>query len=384
MDNSGFLPTSCRVQSICRALLCVLLATFSPFAMAEYQLNLTPGVTKVSNDIYTLHMVILWVCIAIAIVVFGVMMYAIVMHRKSRGHTAHPFHESTVVEIIWTLIPFAILIAMAFPATHVLKEMSDTSKSDITIKVTGYRWYWHYDYLDEDFGFFSYPSTPDTEVKNRAPKNQHYLLEVDEPVVVPVGKKVRFLTTGHDVIHSWWVPALGVKKDAIPGFLNSTWAKIEKPGTYRGQCAELCGAKHGYMPIVVEAKTEEEYREWVNTKKAAIAAKNQEANKKWTKEELMEKGEKIYTTVCAMCHQANGQGIPPTFPSLKGSPIVTNPDRIKDHIHNVLFGKNAMPALGAQMSDVDVAAVITFERNSWGNNTGQVVQPEDVKAERPK
>lgn len=354
----------------------------SPVCLADYQLNLTQGVTSSSQDIYHLHMTILWICCAIGLLVFGVMIYALIKHRKAAGHQSAPFHESTTVEIIWTLIPFVILIAMAFPATKVLITMDDTSKSDLSIKVTGYRWYWHYDYLDEGVGFFSYLTTPDAQINNRQTKDTHYLLEVDEPMVVPVGKKIKIYTTSSDVIHSWWVPALGVKKDAVPGFTNEIWTQIDKPGIYRGQCAELCGAKHGYMPIVVDARSEADYRLWIEDKKKAQDAKKAAESQVFTKEELMVEGEKIYLSVCAMCHQANGQGLPPAFPSLAASQIVGNKDKLKEHIHNVIYGKNAMPAFGTQKSDFEIAAVITYERNSFGHQTGDVVQPKDVKALR--
>ncbi|MGD9593043.1 MAG: cytochrome c oxidase subunit II [Candidatus Berkiella sp.] len=234
-------------------------------AFAAYTLNMTKGVSPISQSIHHLHMTILWVCVAIGVVVYGLMIYAILKHRKAAGHQSAAFHESTTVEILWTIIPFIILIVMAVPATKTLIEMSDTREADITIMITGYRWHWHYDYVDENISFFSYLSTPEDEILNKAPKGEHYLLEVDKPLVVPVGKKIRFLVTGKDVIHSWWVPALGVKKDAIPGFVNEVWSFIDedKPGTYRGQCAELCGVKHGYMPIVVEAKSLAEYKDWV-------------------------------------------------------------------------------------------------------------------------
>jgi cytochrome c oxidase subunit II len=238
-------------------------------AWAEYALNMTPGVTTVSNDIHTLHMTILWVCVVIGTVVYGIMLYAIICHRHSRGVKPAAFHESTTIEIIWTIVPFVILLVMAVPATRTLIYMSDTSKADVTIKITGHRWYWQYEYPDENISFFSYLSTPEDELKNQAPKNKHYLLEVDKPLVIPVGKKVRFLVTAKDVIHSWWVPDFGVKRDAIPGFIHESWTLVDpdKPGIYRGQCAELCGANHGYMPIVVEAKTEAEYQKWLTEQK---------------------------------------------------------------------------------------------------------------------
>jgi len=241
-------------------------------AWADYTVNMTRGVTEISRGIYHLHMVIFWICVVVGIAVFSVMFYAIIWHRKSRGVTAAHFHESTVVEIIWTIIPFVILVGMAIPATELLIKMHDATDSDLSIKVTGYQWRWEYEYLGEGVHFMSNIATSQDQIKNRDIKGKHYLLEVDNPLVVPIGKKIRFLTTANDVVHSWWVPALGIKKDAIPGFINEAWAKIDEPGTYRGQCAELCGANHGFMPIVLEAKTESEYNAWLASKKAAAAA----------------------------------------------------------------------------------------------------------------
>ena len=244
------------------------LASWSGSACAEFALNMPRGVTPVSHDVYHLHMTIFWICVVIGIGVFGVMFWSIYHHRKSRGAVAAQFHESTLIEILWTIIPMAILIVMAVPATATLVRMYDTRDAELTVKVTGYQWRWHYDYLDEGVGFFSTLSTPQAQIRNAAPKGEHYLLEVDNPLVVPVGKKVRILTTAADVIHSWWVPDLGWKKDAIPGFINETWTQIEKPGVYRGQCAELCGRDHGFMPIVVKAVPEAEFKEWLTQMKA--------------------------------------------------------------------------------------------------------------------
>lgn len=364
--------------------LLLLTTLFSHNALAAYTLNMTKGVSRLSQDIHHLHMMILWVCVAIGILVYGLMLYAIILHRKSRGHVPAKFHESTTVEIIWTVIPFIILVAMAVPATRTLIHADDMRNSDVTIKVTGHRWYWQYEYLDHDISFFSYLSTPEDQTNNLAPKQKHYLLEVDKPLVVPVGKKIRFLITGKDVIHSWWVPDLGVKRDAIPGFINEVWSHIDtdKPGLYRGQCAELCGAKHGYMPIVVDAKTQPEYEAWLMAQKNEQAKNQVDLNKQYTKDELMAHGEKEFNTVCAMCHQSSGLGIPPTFPSLVGSQIVTKPEHKTEHIRQVLYGKNAMPGFAAQKNDLDVAAIVTYERNAWKNNTGDVIQPSEVKTVR--
>lgn len=355
---------------------------FSSVAQAMPQFNMTPGVTPISHDIFHLHMTIFWICTAIAVVVFGVMFVAVLKHRKSKGHQASHFHESTAVEIIWTIIPFLILIAMAIPATKVLIRLEDAKNPDINIKVTGIQWKWQYDYIDEGFSFISNLKTPEEEIKNLKPKNPNYLLEVDHEVVVPINKKIRFLTTAQDVIHSWWVPALGVKKDAIPGFINETWALIEEPGIYRGQCAELCGRNHGFMPIVVRAVSDNEYAEWVAQQLAHKADNEALSGKTLTLEELMQKGEEVYKVQCVACHQTTGQGLPGVFPALKNSPIATGD--IKKHIDVVLNGVNgtAMQAFGKMLTDYEIAAVVTYERNAWGNSTGDTVQPMDIQAAR--
>ncbi len=351
-------------------------------AAADYALNLTSGVTPISHEAYDLHMLILKVCIGIGIVVFGAMFISIIKHRKSKGVKPAQFHESTAVEMVWTIVPFLILVGMAIPATKALVAMEDTSDADLSIKVTGYQWRWGYDYVDDGVSFISALSTPKEEIYNQQPKDEHYLLEVDNPLVVPVNKKVRLLITSNDVIHAWWVPKLGMKKDAIPGFVNEMWFKIEEEGTYRGQCAELCGKDHGFMPIVVVAKNEADYRQWVDEQKGAATADQEAAQRDWSKAELMARGEKVFTSTCAACHQANGEGIPGTFPALKGGAIATGPKT--DHLALVMNGKTgtAMVAFAGQLSDTDLAAVITYERNSWGNNTGDLVQPSEVRAAR--
>lgn len=371
--------TKLRVR---QALVGTCLMSVAGFAAAEYGLNLRPGVTPIAQDAYSLHMLILWVCVAIGVVVFGAMFYSIINHRKSKGAVAAQFHESTTIEIVWTIIPFLILIGMAIPATKALIAMEDTSNSDISIKVTGYQWKWQYEYLGEDVGFFSTLATPKDEIFNKADKNPDYLLEVDNPVVVPVGKKVRLLITANDVIHAWWVPELGMKKDAIPGFVNEMWFNIDRPGTYRGQCAELCGKDHGFMPIVVVAKEQADYEKWLAEQKQASSAAAADSNREFSKDELMTRGEKVYTANCAACHQANGEGVPGAFPALKGGVITTGP--VAAHLEQVINGKagTAMAAFGPQLNDADIAAVVTYERNSWGNNKGDVVQPADVKAAR--
>jgi cytochrome c oxidase subunit 2 len=357
-----------------------LMATTS--AVADYALNLTPGVTPISHEAHTLHMLILKVCVGIGIVVFGAMFISIINHRKSKGVKPAQFHESTAVEIVWTIVPFLILVGMAIPATKALVAMEDTSDADLSIKVTGYQWRWGYDYVDDGVSFISTLSTPKEAIYNQLPKDENYLLEVDNPVVVPVNKKVRLLITSNDVIHAWWVPKLGMKKDAIPGFINEMWFKVEEEGTYRGQCAELCGKDHGFMPIVVVAKNEADYRQWVAEQKGAAAADQEAAQRDWTKAELLARGEKVFTSTCAACHQANGEGIPGTFPALKGGAIATGPKA--DHLALVMNGKTgtAMVGFASQLSDTDLAAVVTYERNSWGNDTGDLVQPSEVRAAR--
>lgn len=351
-------------------------------ARAEWGLNLPAGVTPISQNAYGLHMMILWVCVAIGVVVFGAMFVSILRHRKSRGAVPAQFHESTTVEILWTIIPFLILVSMAVPATRALIAMEDTSDSDISIKVTAYQWKWQYEYLDEGIGFFSTLSTPHDQIYGSAEKGPDYLLEVDNQMVVPVGKKVRLLLTASDVIHAWWVPELGMKKDAIPGFINEMWIQVKEPGVYRGQCAELCGRDHGFMPIVVVAKTEAEYNQWVAEQQSTGAAAAADDDREMGMDEMMARGEKVYGTHCAACHQVNGAGVPGAFPALVGSPVVKGPTA--GHIDRVLNGKpgTAMAAFGGQLGDADLAAVITYQRNAWGNDTGDLLQPSDIKAAR--
>ncbi|QBM18596.1 hypothetical protein MARI_27370 [Marinobacter sp. JH2] len=361
-----------------RALALVTGLLLPTVVMADWTMNMTPGVTGTSNQIFSLHMTILWICVAIGVVVFGVMFWSIFAHRKSQGYKAANFHENTLVEVLWTAIPFAILVAMAVPATATLIEMYDTTESEVDIKITGYQWRWQYEYINDDFGYFSSLSTPRDQIENRQAKGENYLLEVDKPLVIPVGKKVRFLLTANDVIHSWWVPEFGVKKDAIPGFINETWTRVDEPGIYRGQCTELCGKDHGFMPVVVEAVPEEEYVAWVAEQKEAAEAERQLTQKDWNLDELMARGEKAYASACASCHQPDGAGMPPAFPALKDSPIATGD--MAAHIDIVVNGVSgtAMQAFGGQLSEVDLAAVITYERNAWGNNTGEMVTPKEI------
>ena len=347
---------------------------------AAWEVNMTEGVTAVSRNIYGLHMTIFMICVVIGLIVFSIMFYSIFKHRKSKGAVPHNFHESTLVEIVWTSIPFLILVLMAIPATKTLMDIYNTDDADIDIKITGYQWKWQYEYVGEDVSFFSNLSTPPEQIRNVRSKNANYLLEVDEPLVIPVGKKVRFLVTSSDVIHSWWVPALAVKRDAIPGFIHEAWTNIEVPGVYRGQCAELCGKDHGYMPIVVDAKSEEDFSAWLKEKKVAAAKERELTEKVWTMSELMARGEKTYNKACAVCHQPNGAGMPPIFPALKGSAIAVKADQMAAHVDIVMNGKkgSAMQAFAGQLSEVDIAAVITYERNAWGNNTGEMVTPKEI------
>lgn len=353
-----------------------------PLGATEMPLNMTQGVTDISGKVYDLHMTILYICCVIGLVVFGIMIYSMIYHRKSKGAVAANFHESTKVEIAWTVIPFIILIGMAIPATKTLIAMEDPSDADLTIKITGSQWKWHYSYFDKDIEFYSTLSTPRAQIDGSEAKGEHYLLEVDKPLVLPINQKVRFLMTSDDVIHSWWVPAFAVKKDANPGFINESWTRIDKPGIYRGQCAELCGKDHGFMPIVVQALSEADFNNWLVEQKQlasnAAAAAAASMSKTLSLEELTSQGEQIYIARCAACHQPNGAGLPGVFPSLIGSPIIKGP--VNDHLNIVLNGKpgTAMQAFAKQLSAQEIAAVITFERNAWGNNSGDVVQAADI------
>jgi len=365
----------------------------SSSAWAETQLNLTKGVTAVSREVYDLHMLALWICTAIGVIVFGAMFWSMAFHRKSKGAKAADFHESTKVEILWTAIPIVILIGMAVPATSTLIDMENNDNSEVTIQVTGSQWKWHYKYFDQDIEYYSVLSTPREEYENQNgsfagngnAKNENYLLEVDKPLVIPANKKVRFLITSDDVIHSWWVPAFAVKQDANPGFINEAWTNVDIPGIYRGQCAELCGKDHGFMPIVVEVKSPEDYDVWLNEQHAmtAKAAEAEEASlsASMSKDELMQLGETTYMAYCAACHQPTGLGLPPAFPALKGSPIATTGSVAKhiDVVFNGITG-TGMQGYGKQLSLKEIAAVVTYERNAWGNDTGDVVQTSDVKA----
>ncbi len=366
-----------RVQSTLFALLAA-----SSAAYADTTLNLTEGVAPISHDVYQLHMAIFWVCVIIGIGVFGVMFYSIIYHRKSRRAKAAQFHSHPWLEITWTIVPAIILILMAIPATKVLLNMNNHEKDDITIKITGYQWKWHYEYIEDGISFFSNLSTPMDQLHNQAPKGEFYLREVDHPLVIPIHKKIRFLVTSNDVNHAWWVPDFGIKRDAIAGFINEAWTMVDKPGIYRGQCAELCGINHAFMPIVVVATTEQGYRDWVAQQKGQATQGAADVNKTWAMQELMKEGEQVYTRICAACHQPGGTGLPPTFPALKGSKVATGP--LANHVTTVFNGVSgtAMQAFKNQLSDVELAGVITYERNAFGNNTGTSVQPIQIKAFR--
>ncbi|MEA3123423.1 MAG: cytochrome c oxidase subunit [Caballeronia sp.] len=350
----------------------------SPGGPAVNELNFQTPVTKIAEELYSLHTFMLIICTVIFLGVFGVMFYSVLMHRKSKGHKASNFHESTTVEIIWTIVPFVIVVLMALPATKAVVAMKDTTNADLTVKVTGYQWKWGYDYVKgpgEGISFLSTLSTPRSEVNGQAPISELYLQEVDNPLVVPVDKKIRIITTANDVVHSWYVPAFGVKQDAIPGFVRDTWFKAEKTGTFRGFCTELCGKEHAYMPVVVEVLSAEDYTAWVDGQKKKMAASADDPNKTYTMDELKARGAQVYSSNCAVCHQATGKGAG-QFPALDGSKIANGP--IADHVSIVLKGKGAMPNWGATLNNVEIASVITYERNTWGNHTGDILQPLQV------
>ena len=363
-------------------------AAYADFPAWYFQTPVTP----IARDIVSLHDLIFWICVAIFIGVFGTMFYSLFKHRKSVGHEAVQFHENTTVEVIWTIIPLVILALMAWPATKTTLAAHDTAAADRTVKVTGYQWKWNYDYVQEGFGYYSTLATPLDQIEGRAPKDEHYLLEVDNPLVVPVGEKVRVLVTANDVIHSWWVPAFGVKQDAIPGFVRDTWFRADKVGIYRGQCAELCGKEHGFMPVVVEVKSKDDYAKWVALQKQKLGAAAQDANKVWDLKDLVAHGEQVFNGNCAACHQANGTGNTAIgAPALVGDKVVLGPSQ--HQVDVVLNGQTdgvvqkaptggKMPSW-AHLSDVDIASVITYTRNTWGNKASEnVVQPSAVKAER--
>ena len=364
-------------------------------AWAEWGLNLPPPSSPIASRILELHNAIMVVCLIIFIVVFSVMFYSLYAHRKSRGHKAHQFSHSTKLEVVWTIIPFLILIGMAIPSTATLLFMEDTTDPDLTVKITGYQWKWHYEYMDHDYGFFSNLSTPRAQIENREEKTEHYLLEVDNPVVLPSNRKIRFLLTSNDVIHAWWVPKFGVKKDAIPGYLAEFWTSVDEPGVYRGQCAELCGKDHGFMPVVADVLAPEAFDAWIDERAPKIVAEETAAGdsqveaevaaleplRDWSMAELMARGQEVYIQ-CLACHGQNGEGVPPNFPPLTGSEITIGP--IEEHVNIVMNGRpnTTMAPFKLQLSDEDIAAVVTYERNALGNSVGDMVQPSQVASLR--
>lgn len=392
-----------KLKAALRGLAAIALSVTSTTALADYTLvNMPRGVTEISREVYDLHMLIFWICVAIGVVVFTAMIISIIYHRKSKNPVPAKWHHNTTVEIVWTVIPFLILVGMAIPAANTLIKMEDFRGSDLSIKVTGMQWRWHYDYMitdengvDRGFGFYSSLDAESNRIRQTGsgldPRSkENYLLDVDNTVKVPVGKKVRILLTSADVLHAWWVPHFAVKKDAIPGFINEMWFNVDVPGIYRGQCAELCGRDHAFMPIVVEALPQEEYDAWVleQQQRAGVAATGDgeqadDEPMEWNMENAMQLGERVYAQQCASCHQANGEGLAAAgFPPLKGSAMVT--DDLPAHVNVVLKGvpNTTMMAFGGILSDEEAAAVITYERNAWGNDTGDLVEPSDIAAAR--
>ena len=351
-------------------------------------LNMREGVTQVSRDVFELHMLIFYICVAIGAVVFSVMFYSLFRYTKKRNPNPSTFHESTKLEVAWTIVPFLILIAMAVPASKTLTEIYDDEEGEINIQVVGYQWKWEYKYLEDDINFFSNLSTDQDEIYNLVPKGENYLLEVDEPLIIPVDTRVRFLITANDVIHSWWVPDFAIKQDAIPGFINTAWTRAEKTGIYRGNCTELCGKNHGFMPVVVKVVEKDEYNDWVLAKKEEAIKLAELTEKEWSLAELTERGEGVYQKNCVACHQMNGEGLPPIFPALAGSDIVMfDKGRNVEILMEGVQGA-AMQSFANQLSEVDMAAVITYTRQAWGNaenGDGEYVVPSDiVEYKKPK
>ncbi|HER35745.1 MAG: cytochrome c oxidase subunit II [Halothiobacillaceae bacterium] len=355
----------------------------------ESAFNMPVGVTEVSRDAFDMHMLLFWTCVGIGVSVFSVMAWSLYHHRRSRGAKAAKFSENTTVEVVWTIIPVLILTAVTVPATAILlKTNAESPNPDMVVDVHGSQWKWKYVYPEEDISFFSNLATSSRDASQMNPETSpadapDYLLAVDNPLVVPTDKTIRLRITSDDVIHSWWVPQLGFKLDAVPGSFNNADIRIDEPGTYRGQCAELCGTGHAYMPVVVKALAPPAYAEWVAEKKEAAAKEAAQASGPWTMETAMAQGKKLYASACASCHQANGQGIEGTFPALDGGKITTGP--VKGHMDIVIHGSEKNPvmqAYGGQLSDREIAAVVTYERNAWSNDTGDLVTPEAVEAAR--
>ena len=367
----------------------LILSLYPSRAFSDWDaLNMTEGVTQVSRDVFELHMLIFYICVAIGAVVFSVMFYSLFRYTKKRNPNPSTFHESTKLELAWTVVPFLILIAMAVPASKTLTEIYDDEEGEINIQVVGYQWKWEYKYLEDDINFFSNLSTDQDEIYNLVPKGENYLLEVDEPLIIPVDTRVRFLITANDVIHSWWVPDFAIKQDAIPGFINTAWTRAEETGIYRGNCTELCGKNHGFMPVVVKVVEKEEYNDWVLAKKEEAIKLAELTEKEWSLAELTERGEGVYQKNCVACHQMNGGGLPPIFPALAGSDIVMfDKNRNVEILMEGVQGA-AMQSFANQLSEVDMAAVITYTRQAWGNaenGDGAYVVPSDiVEYKKPK
>ena len=351
-------------------------------------LNMREGVTQVSRDVFELHMLIFYICVAIGTVVFSVMFYSLFRYTKKKNPNPSSFHESSKLEVAWTIVPFLILIAMAVPASKTLTEIYEDEEGEINIQIVGYQWKWEYKYLEDDINFFSNLSTDQDEIYNLVPKGENYLLEVDEPLIIPVDTRVRFLITANDVIHSWWVPDFAIKQDAIPGFINTAWTRVEEPGIYRGNCTELCGKNHGFMPVVVKVVEKDEYNDWVLAKKEEAIKLAELTEKEWSLAELSERGEGVYQKNCVACHQMSGEGLPPIFPALAGSDIVMfDKNRNVEILMEGVQGA-AMQSFANQLSEVDMAAVITYTRQAWGNaqnGDGAYVVPSDiVEYKKPK
>ena len=367
----------------------LILSLYPSRAFSDWDaLNMTEGVTQVSRDVFELHMLIFYICVAIGAVVFSVMFYSLFRYTKKRNPNPSTFHESTKLEVAWTIVPFLVLIAMAVPASKTLTEIYDDEEGEINIQVVGYQWKWEYKYLEDDINFFSNLSTDQDEIYNLVPKGENYLLEVDEPLIIPVDTRVRFLITANDVIHSWWVPDFAIKQDAIPGFINTAWTRAEETGIYRGNCTELCGKNHGFMPVVVKVVEKDEYSDWVLAKKKEAIKLAELTEKEWSLTELTERGEGVYQKNCVACHQMNGEGLPPIFPALAGSDIVMfDKDRNVEILMEGVQGA-AMQSFANQLSEVDMAAVITYTRQAWGNaenGDGEYVVPSDiVEYKKPK
>lgn len=386
------------MRGLTKIVLCMALAMVGAAARADYSWNLPEPVTPIAHETLKVHNLFMLIITVIFVVVLAIMLYSFWTHRKSKGHQAADFvAPKSKKQWAWVMVPFAILLIIDYvvfgiPAYHAVLMYEDTkTDADMVVKVTGSQWLWEYEYPEEGIKFTSRLATPRGQIMNVDPKGQHYLLEVDNPVVLPVGKKIRFITTSNDVIHSWWVPAFGVKRDAVPGFLREFWATIDKPGIYRGQCAELCGKDHAYMPVVVHAVSDVEYRQWVASKKSGQTQLAASADKAWEMDELLKSGAEVYANNCAACHQADGKGLPPTFPAIAGAAITKSPFLDADgglvengHLDVVMNGRNgtAMRPFKEVLSDVEIAAVVTYQRNAFGNTAGDMVQPAAVKSLR--